>query len=409
MMRTALIASLLLVLGLVPVALAQDEVGVTSPDSVFRSYVEVGPFAINVPTVVEYQVGSEFIERLHFAVFDKTAGKFEPYYLTQTTSLVPVAFTSTALKANDGDPRTYAEFLLPEHAQGSVQITLTSNSPVTSSALTALLDANVALPNSIEIRAKVGGERQIVLASQRMTRETVRFPKTSSTEWVISFTYGQPLRISELKLQQDDAATASVRSIRFLAQPEHGYRVYLDPDRYVATPVGEAGNLGNAKDVLIVKSRALQTNAEYVIADSDGDSVPDIQDNCVLNANTDQADINTNGRGDVCDDYDQDGRINAIDNCPNEPNRDQIDTDGDEKGDVCDGEESRITEKYTWLPWAGMGFAALVLLVLLALMLKPALTSSSLSAPTPKPSPTPSSREDGDPPRTPGIDPSNQG
>lgn len=33
-------------------------------------------------------------------------------------------------------------------------------------------------------------------------------------------------------------------------------------------------------------------------------------------------------------------------------------------GDVCDKEESRVTEKYPWLPMAGIGFAGLVLAVL---------------------------------------------
>ena len=84
-------------------------------------------------------------------------------------------------------------------------------------------------------------------------------------------------------------------------------------------------------------------------------------DNCISTINPDQIDVNRNGRGDACDDFDQDGLINTRDNCPNIPNRNQIDTDGDKIGDVCDNEESRTTEKYPWLPWVGIGFAGLVL------------------------------------------------
>ncbi len=51
-------------------------------------------------------------------------------------------------------------------------------------------------------------------------------------------------------------------------------------------------------------------------------------------------------------------------NCESEPNRNQMDTDGDGIGDACDTEESRLTEKYTWLPWVGMGLAGIVILIL---------------------------------------------
>ena len=113
-----------------------------------------------------------------------------------------------------------------------------------------------------------------------------------------------------------------------------------------------------------------QNNPNYIIADTDNDGVPDISDNCVSLPNSDQLDVNNNLRGDSCDDFDQDGLINAKDNCPNNPNRDQKDTDSDGGGDVCDKEESRITEQHAWIPWVGMGFAALVLVTLLALTVR---------------------------------------
>ena len=99
-------------------------------------------------------------------------------------------------------------------------------------------------------------------------------------------------------------------------------------------------------------------------ADTDNDGVPDIEDNCTSFFNSDQADVNGNSRGDVCDDFDQDGLLNVADNCPDNPNWDQRDTDGDGIGDTCDGEESRLTEQHPWVPWVGIGFAALVLISL---------------------------------------------
>ncbi len=73
--------------------------------------------------------------------------------------------------------------------------------------------------------------------------------------------------------------------------------------------------------------------------DSDGDGIRDSVDNCPAVANPDQADSDSDGIGDACDDdadFDGDGVLNADDNCPAVANADQADADGDDVGDVCD-------------------------------------------------------------------------
>lgn len=60
------------------------------------------------------------------------------------------------------------------------------------------------------------------------------------------------------------------------------------------------------------------------VSDSDGDGVPDDEDNCPNDANLGQEDNDEDGLGDVCD------------NCPATPNADQADGDGDGVGDACD-------------------------------------------------------------------------
>ncbi len=57
--------------------------------------------------------------------------------------------------------------------------------------------------------------------------------------------------------------------------------------------------------------------------DTDGDTVPDLDDNCPLGANPTQPDRDRDTRGDLCD------------NCPDTPNPGQEDADGNGIGDAC--------------------------------------------------------------------------
>lgn len=78
----------------------------------------------------------------------------------------------------------------------------------------------------------------------------------------------------------------------------------------------------------------------YSPADFDRDEYGDRCDNCPRDANADQADLDGDGTGDVCDaELDGDGVQNLVDNCPLTFNPDQRDTDSDGRGDVCDGDD----------------------------------------------------------------------
>ena len=112
---------------------------------------------------------------------------------------------------------------------------------------------------------------------------------------------------------------------------------------------------------LLVGGQASAVVSKHVTVgtlDTDGDTVPDVTDNCDTVPNGpaqanipgvgNQTDTDHDGVGDACDNCktvanpqqedagDHDGVGDACDNCPSTPNPDQADVDRDGVGDVCD-------------------------------------------------------------------------
>ena len=74
-----------------------------------------------------------------------------------------------------------------------------------------------------------------------------------------------------------------------------------------------------------------------VLADADGDGIPDDLDLCP-NTVTGES-VDSNGCSECQKDADGDGIVNCIDNCIDTPNTDQLDTDLDQVGDACDNDD----------------------------------------------------------------------
>ena len=358
--------------------------GFPSAEEVFQAYrkqKDMGSISsIVVPTVVEIPLEEEYLyDTWEFALYDVGEGIFEPN-MYRTEPIPNQATFTISSEEQDGlirfpermmdkNTTSYADLLLPAQGHGSANFIIQTNRPVTSSGLALSLERNVALPTSVKIRAMVDGETRVVLAENNMTQTTVRFPQVTSSQWMVAFSYGQPLRITELQIF-DDKTPALKQGERFLAQPGHVYRLYLDPDNLIRPRMAQSANLSLNEGVIRLPASPSEANPLYRPADVDGDGIPNIIDNCVSLANQDQVDVDNNKRGDACDDFDRDGVLNTKDNCPDSPNSDQRDTDGDLVGDVCDKEESRFTEKYSWIPWIGIGSAGIVLIVLLFLTVR---------------------------------------
>ena len=101
-------------------------------------------------------------------------------------------------------------------------------------------------------------------------------------------------------------------------------------------------NLGDACDTDddndgLSDTEELTLGSDPLLRDSDSDSIDDKADNCPVDPNLDQKDIDSDLSGDVCDsDDDNDTVVDTADNCPLIPNPEQEDSDADGVGDVCE-------------------------------------------------------------------------
>lgn len=242
----------------------------------------------------------------------------------------------------DGNENTTFDFPLISNGLQQGRIRINYNSPVLTDSVVFRTTSDSYMPTSFTL--VIDGKR--ILNTIQGSR--AMFPRMMAGNIEIEFMYNQPIRFTEVGVGSN---LEEVSNVRFIYQPKGKYSIYLDSPlgrEYIPSP---AVNLFKDSNVTELSVLEINKNTQYKERDTDTDGIPDSSDNCPSQINSDQKDGNNNGTGDVCDDYDYDGVPTYVDNCPQMENPDQKDTDKDGVGDVCDTEESRVTEKYKWIPW----------------------------------------------------------
>lgn len=342
------------------VAWAEEEKSVENLKKAFQSVADVEFGKINFPSVIEFPIEFKNGSLRQVLVIEKESGAIQPAIVIEKNKKINYTARDSfdgrdSRLLADGNMETFKEYFSDNGVdQKRVDIFITSEIGIDTDSLTLYLDKFVALPEAVEISAMVGGQEKIILGKSKPLSSVLNFPRTKASEFKISLYYVQPLRIRELQfIDHNSGGVAESRdSVRFLAQPGKKYEVFFDLDRYVRIESGEMPNLRQDEEIILASKISSGKNTFYEKADSDGDGVADEGDNCVGIKNSDQADLNHNGRGDACDDFDRDGIINSADNCPDIPNRNQTDEDADGAGDICDQSDDRVLQDQKWFPLA---------------------------------------------------------
>lgn len=322
--------------------------------SSFRTMRFVEPKSVAQPTVVELKdVPSSYgymivnSDGYSVSIVQKRNAMFiAPLEVTACTSVCASAPTLA-----DNTDSTF-DFPLQSAGESKGKISIVYAEPLVTNSIVFDATRDSYLPKTFMLF--IDGKRILNSASGNR----VLFPEMSAKSIEVQFTYTQPIRFTEVGV---GAAFKESQSIRFVYQPGETYTLYTDATAGIPVQPKPSIDLFQKTNFQSIKAITSAANPAFREPDVDNDGISDSRDNCPYVSNPDQKDGDSNGTGDMCDDYDFDGVATHRDNCPKDANADQQDTDRDAVGDVCDDVESRFTEKYPWLPWVVLGLVVLAI------------------------------------------------
>jgi PKD repeat protein len=161
---------------------------------------------------------------------------------------------------------------------------------------------------------------------------------TTKDELIVSFTASRTEGQSPLTVKFTDTSSFSVNIIsrQWDFNNDGIFDSFERSPVYIYTSPGDYTVKLQVTDMDGLTGTLNKTDYITVDLDTDGDGVPDVEDNCPSVSNADQSDMDGDGIGNVCDfDVDGDGVLNVNDNCSTMVNPDQTDTDSDGYGDAC--------------------------------------------------------------------------
>lgn len=338
--------------------------------SFFKSVRTINPISLVKPTVVSFTIHKN--EKNSIVIIEQGNDLPQSWIKIEKNNDFKLKAVNTSAVVGlpysmvDDNLDTFSEFNLDKD-RGQAYIELLASRDISVVKLDLYLDTHVALPYEIAIYAFVNNKWKTVVAKRRLYETSISFPKTVASRWKLEFVHSQPLRMREIKfVEQEEVNENKEIEIRWLARAGKTYLLYSQAAIYQQIKTAESGMLtGKNLEVINLNNVQKLDNSLFKEPDDDGDSIPNIIDNCISQKNIKQEDVDNNGLGDACEDFDGDGIINIKDNCPDYPNSKQIDSDGDSIGDICDDEESRFTERNKWFPWVIIGLSAVVICIII--------------------------------------------